>query len=587
MMLTLSMLKFIVAVAAMMLAGCSQDPPKEPFSKLAEEFVFTVLANSPVFATQSGYHQHGDLQLDRMLDRFAPQEIERQRRWYQDFRLRLMRSVKRHELSPDDRADYDILQGQISLTLLDLTGIQNYRHNPTLYVELIGAGLFAPFTLEYAGMSARYEHIVARLEEVPRLLSEARRNLTSAPEIWTRVALGENEGNIELIDKDLRGHAPAHLKSRYDAAAARALEAIREFDAYLRNDLALRPYDWRLGENLYSQKFKYALATDRSPREVLADAEAEMARTRRQMYDLALPMYRQMNPGKDVRDLNTVVSAVLASIATKHSTPESYFADARRDLEEARQFVRASGLLTLPPRDNLQVIETPEFMRGIYSVGGFNPAPALEPHLGAFYWLTPIPVTWSKERIESKLREYNYYGLKLLTIHEGIPGHYVQLEYANDIQPRLRRLIRGVFGNGPYIEGWAVFATEMMLDAGYLNRSPELRLTFLKQQLRVFANTILDVRLQTMGMTDREALDLMIKSGFQEHEEAEGKLQRAKLSSAQLPTYFVGWRDWHRLRQRYSEGRADFSLRDFNERALKAGAVPLPVLSQLLAGKSL
>ena len=249
--------------------------------------------------------------------------------------------------------------------------------------------------------------------------------------------------------------------------------------------------------------------------------------------------------------------------------------------------MRSSGLLALPPRDNLQVIETPEFMRGIYSVGGFNPAPALEPHLGAFYWLTPIPASWPKERIESKLREYNYYGLKLLTIHEAIPGHYVQLEYANDIQPRLRRLIRGIFGNGPYIEGWAVFATEMMLDAGYLNRSPELRLTFLKQQLRVFANTILDVRLQTMGMTDQQALDLMIKSAFQEREEAEGKLQRAKLSSAQLPTYFVGWRDWHRLRQRYSEGRSDFSLRDFNERALKAGAVPLPVLSQLLAGKSL
>jgi uncharacterized protein (DUF885 family) len=163
----------------------------------------------------------------------------------------------------------------------------------------------------------------------------------------------------------------------------------------------------------------------------------------------------------------------------------------------------------------------------------------------------------------------------------------VQLEYANDVQPSLRRVIRSVFGNGPYIEGWAVFATEMMLDAGYLNNAPELRLTFLKQQLRVFANTILDVRLQTMGMTDQQAMNLMIKGAFQEREEAEGKLQRAKLSSAQLPTYFVGWRDWHRLRQRYSEATTDFAPREFNERALKSGAVPLPVLSQLLTGKHL
>ena len=189
-------------------------------------------------------------------------------------------------------------------------------------------------------------------------------------------------------------------------------------------------------------------------------------------------------------------------------------------------------MLTLPARDNLQVIETPEFMRGIYSVGGFNPAPALEPQLGAFYWITPIPTSWPKERIESKLREYNFYGLKILTIHEAMPGHYVQFEYANDVQPQLRRVLRAVFGNGPYVEGWAVYATDFMLDSGYLNNSPELRLTFLKQQLRVLANTILDVRLHTKGMTDQQALDLMINDGFQEREEATGKLQRAKLSSA-------------------------------------------------------
>jgi uncharacterized protein (DUF885 family) len=282
-----------------------------------------------------------------------------------------------------------------------------------------------------------------------------------------------------------------------------------------------------------------------------------------------------------------VVSAVLANIAAKHATPETYFADAKRDLEEARQFVKSANLLALPPRDNLQVIETPEFMRGIYAVGGFNSAPALEPHLGAFYWLTPIPPNWPKDRIESKLREYNYYGLKLLTIHEAIPGHYVQLEYSNDVQPQLRRLIRGIFGSGPYVEGWAVYATEMMLDAGYLNNSPELRLTFLKQQLRVFANAILDVRLHTMGMTDEQAIDLMTKTAFQEREEAEAKLQRAKLSSVQLPTYFVGWRDWHRLRARYGEQHRPFSLKEFNERALRAGAVPLPVLARLLSLNSL
>src|SRR6516164_7079385 len=136
------------------------------------------------------------------------------------------------------------------------------------------------------------------------------------------------------------------------------------------------------------------------------------------------------------------------------------------------------------------MIDTPEFMRGIHAVGGFNPAPALEPQLGGYYWVTPIAKTWSQERVESKLRGYNNFGLQHLTIHEAMPGHYVQLEYANDVQPKSRRLLRNVFGNGPYIEGWAVYAQQLMTDQGYLNNDPGMRLTWYKQLLRVLANTI-------------------------------------------------------------------------------------------------
>jgi uncharacterized protein (DUF885 family) len=249
--------------------------------------------------------------------------------------------------------------------------------------------------------------------------------------------------------------------------------------------------------------------------------------------------------------------------------------------------VRSHHLLTLSSRDNLQVIDTPEFMRGIYGVGGFNPAPALEPQLGAFYWVTPIPKNWPPKRVESKLREYNFYHLKLLTIHEAMPGHYVQFEFADDIQPKSRRVLRALWGSGTYVEGWAVYAEQLMLDQGYLDHSPELRLTLQKEMLRVLANTILDVRLHTMGMTDQEALDLMEKDTFQETEEATAKLQRAKLSSCQLPTYFVGWRDWLRLRDAYQQMKGPaFDLREFHDRALSEGAIPLPALTRLLTGKS-
>jgi uncharacterized protein (DUF885 family) len=216
-------------------------------------------------------------------------------------------------------------------------------------------------------------------------------------------------------------------------------------------------------------------------------------------------------------------------------------------------------------------------------VGGFDPAPALEPHLGASYWVTPIPAGWPRERVESKLREYNDFALQHLTIHEAMPGHWVQADYANRIQPRQRRVLRSLYSNGPYVEGWAVYSQQMMVDAGYLGGNDSLRLTLLKQLMRSIANTILDIRLQTMGMTDQQAMDLMTRDTFQEAQEATAKLVRAKLSSCQLTTYYAGLKGWLALRGDFQQRHpGDYSLSSFNERALSEGPVALPDLARLM-----
>jgi uncharacterized protein (DUF885 family) len=170
-----------------------------------------------------------------------------------------------------------------------------------------------------------------------------------------------------------------------------------------------------------------------------------------------------------------------------------------------------------------------------------------------------------------------------ITIHEAMPGHYVQGEVANSLQPQSRRALRNIFGNGAYVEGWALYTQQLMSEEGFLDYSPELWLTFYKQLLRSIANAILDIRLQTMGMKDQQALDLMIKDTFQEREEATAKLQRAQLSSCQLPTYFVGWRGWLYAREEYKKRRgAAFKISDFHDAALKESAVPMPALQQLI-----
>jgi uncharacterized protein (DUF885 family) len=584
------MVKLVAVVSVvLMIIGCSRNSAGD-FSRLSDEFVYTTLSFSPVTATASGLHQYNNQNFDDMLDDVSPAAFEKEKKFYEGFRQRLS-GLKTESLTAADRADVTVMQDQISLALLDLNQIHNSLHNPTVYVETLGNALFNPFVLEYAPQPARIRNIIARLQGAPLFLDQASTNLLSAPDIWTKVAMEENEGNIALVDKTIRAAVPADLTDAYNRAAQTALGAMQKFQNYLQKSLSARTAaDWRLGRDHYVEKFRYTLESGVDAETMLANAETDLSRVRARMLDLALPLHRRLfPPHKDHADLsgeereNKVVGEVLDKIAERHSTRESYMDDARKDLDEARAFVQEKRLLTLPPRSNLQVIPTPEFMRGIYSVAGFSPAPALEPQLGAFYWVTPIPPEWPKERVESKLREYNFYKLKLLTIHEAIPGHYVQGEYANDVQPKTRRVLRSIFGNGPYVEGWAQYATQMMLDEGFLDHSPELALTFAKEELRVIANAILDVRLQMLNMSDTEALDLMEKRTFQEKEEATGKLQRAKLSSCQLPTYFVGWRGWLRVRDGYKQAKgASYSLAEFNDKALQQGAVPLAVLGQLL-----
>lgn len=598
----------VVALFSLVTVSCGYSSSSSEFPKLAEEFVYKSLSFSPVFASSQGLHQYGGVMFDTQLDDVGNRALQQQRDFYVDFHKR-MEAFDKNALTPEDRADYEIIDSQIGLALFDSDMAQTWQRSPQSYVELVGDALYNPFLLEYAAKDVRFGHIIARMNKVPQFMETARRQLRQAPPEWAKVAVEENEGNVELVDKTLRAEVPAALKADYDAAAGPALDALRGFNRFLTEELPRRAgrgqggpggpggfnADWRLGPEKYAAKFRLALATDRTPDQVLADAEARLKAVRAQMLEISLPLHAKWYADhKDHADLtgddreNKVVKEVLDHIAQDHSTPASYMGDVKKDLEDARNFAKAKNILTLPAGSNLQVIPTPEFERGIYSVAGFDPAPVFEPQLGGYYWLTPIPSDWPKERVESKLREYNFYNLQLLTLHEAMPGHYVQAEFANAVQPKPRGVLRALFSNTPYVEGWAQYITQTMLDEGYMNSAPELRLTFLKQELRVDANAILDIRMQTNRMTDDQAMELMEKMAFQEHEEAVGKLRRAKLSSAQLPTYFAGWRDWLRVRElvKQSQGGA-FSLHDFHDRALKEGGVPLPVLGRLLTGKDL
>jgi uncharacterized protein (DUF885 family) len=404
----------------------------------------------------------------------------------------------------------------------------------------------------------------------------------------------KNEGNVDLVENTVKDEIPSgsSLKAQYEQVAPATIAALKSFSAWLEDDLGKSPskLTWRLGKEFYDQKFKLVMETPVMPEQLLADAEQELKSVRAEMLQLAIPMHKEMYPDhNDHSDVagrdreNLIVSEVLAKISENHAQRDHLQQAVEADLESIKQFIREKKIVSLSTRENLKVIPTPPFMRGIYSVAGFHNAPPLEPEAEAEYWVTPIDPKTSDEKAESKLREYNSYALKWLTIHEALPGHYIQFEHLNDIKPERRRLLRSLYSNGAYVEGWAEYIAQVMMEEGFLDHDPRFRLVMRKLRLRLLANTILDIRMQTMGMTDQQALDLMTKEAFQTQAEADGKLLRAKLSSTQLPTYYVGLREWLKVRQAYqSKAGANFDMLKFHDLVLDQGPLPVPIVGKIV-----
>jgi uncharacterized protein (DUF885 family) len=573
------------------------------FAQMSDEFVKNSLALSPVNASQAGYHKHTDpktgktIELDAQLDEVSAAGVAAQEQFYRAWRTRFQTETPIESLNPQDAADFRLIDDQIGLNLLEFNTIQSYKHNPTGYVELLGSGLFLPLTQEYASKEVRVGDVISRIGQIPRFLDQAKSQLIDSDPIFISTAIDENEGNINLVDS-VAGDIPAGspLKAQYDQVAPVAKQALNDFNAWMKNDLAKKPTNgrtWRLGERDYAAKFHLVMETSIVPSQLLADAETEVKAVRAEMLKIALPLYKQMFPGQDdyatlpqQERENKIISAVLNKIGDEHPQPDQLIEAVKADVDGIKLFIIQKKIVTLSNRDNLKVIPTPEFERGIYSVAGFHGAPPLEPTAEAQYWVTPIDPKMPAAKVESKLHEYNNYTLKWLTIHEALPGHYVQGEHADDVQPPTRRVLRNLFGNGPYVEGWAEYGADVMTEEGYLDFNPKFRLVRKKVWLRAVANTILDIRLQTMNMSDQDALDLMTKECFQTQAEAEGKLVRAKLSSTQLPTYFVGTEQWWRLRKKYQAAKgSSFTLGEFHDRALEQGPLPLEYLEKIILPK--
>jgi uncharacterized protein (DUF885 family) len=357
---------------------------------------------------------------------------------------------------------------------------------------------------------------------------------------------------------------------------------LKEYQEFLEKDLLPRSKgQWRLGSEKFARKLEWELDAGLTADDVLADAQAEFARVQRDMYVVARQLWgryfpRQALPPDDAEGRHATIAQVLGQVALDHGRPEDLTRDARATVAQITKFIADRDILKLPEPDRCQVIEMPEFQRG-NSTAYMNAAPPLDPDAASIYAVSPPPKDWTADRVRTFLEEYNRHMLQILAIHEAYPGHYVQLTYAN----RNPSLIRRVLGSGVYIEGWAVYTEQMMLDQGYGDADLALRLTQLKFYLRAVANAILDHKMHCSGMTDDEALRFLMDGAYQSEGEARLKIIRAKQTSCQLSTYFVGRMAHYRLRQQIErELGKDFVLGRYHEAVLDVGSLPVKYLPQ-------
>ncbi len=534
---------------------------------ISAQYLSELWKSSPMAASQAGYHKD---HVDEHLDDLSAEARARRLGVLKDLSGQLPTAQ-----TGDAEADADValLQDAIRLESLDLEEAHDFQKRCDKPLDDLGSAFFNMAVRDYAPLDERASAAFSRLKEVPRYLQQAKASLHFDVDVFAAAAKDDGEGLIDYLQHDLQlAFAKSKHATALGSASAEAVKAVREYLGFIENDLPKMPHaDFRYGDALYRKRFRPYLQTDQDPSQVLAAAEKRLKELHVEMSGLAEKLIGKA----DIR-------AALNKIAEEHPKAEALFDVVKAQLKEARDFIEAKKLMTLRNQDNLQVIETPPFLRAMLGVAAFDGAPPYQPELGAFYYVTPIPKDWPAAKVESKLREYNRYGLELLTIHEAMPGHYVQFERANQVQPEVRRVLRWVLSATSYVEGWAVYTQDLMVDAGYLGAdNAKLKLQARKLELRAVANTILDIKLQTQKMSDEEALRLMMDETFQERPEAEAKLRRAKLSVTQLCSYFVGGETWRAIR-RQAEKRRGFTLKSFHDRVLSEGAMTLRSLSRVV-----
>ena len=536
-------------------------PSNPSLAVLAKEFMEHLFATDPVYATALGHHE-GDSRLPALYKAARARAAG-------GFTTLLERleGVSDEGLDADDKLDLRILVHGAKAALFELEDERPWQYDPTFYIRQAGESVATLLKREFAPAPTRFESAVKRIEGFPAYFEQAVHNLVRMPQPHVQVGLLQVDGLSQFLEEtfltQIEAQAPKLLE-RARKAVDEATTALVAFEKHLKQATHKPGGEWRLGEELYAEKLALAVGPGITPGKLMDWAKGTLKEQRARMEDVA----RRMGASS--------VKEALARLEEDRPSRDEMLARCETYCKELEGFLQTHDLVTMPSDSPLRIELTPEFNRGVPGAS-CDPPGVLESHLPTFFYVTPIPEAWTAEQTDDYLREYNAWQLRILSIHEALPGHYVQLWHAN----RNGRLIPNALWNGAFAEGWAVYSEQFMLEAG-VNDDPRHELGQLKFWQRACLNAMIDVGLHAQEMSEDEALRLLLEEGFQTRKVAEEKIRRAQVTSVQLSTYFVGWQQIVRLREEQKAARgASFDLKEFNDALLAHGTPPLPFVREL------
>ncbi|MEQ4574096.1 DUF885 domain-containing protein [[Pseudomonas] boreopolis] len=570
--------------AASATASPAADPAVDArFAELSKKALDTWMQLSPVNATQIGDHRF-DTQIDDLSAAGRQKSLDAGKAL-----LAELDAIDVARLSRENQVDAAILRNQLQSDIWGTETLQSWAWDPQLYNGLAGSAIYGLMAREFAPLPERIKSATERMEKIPQVFAQARENLDPArvPKIHAETVAKQNKGILSIVDAFITPHlgelAPADAE-RTRAAIETLKKAVAEQQEWL--DKTLVPNakgDFRIGAEKYDQKLKFALLSSLSRADIKQRAESELKRVREEMYGIARTVLKDKPGAPALPDAPSdeqqqkAIEAALELAYAERPARDKVVEDAKASLKSATDFVRAHDLVTLPDAP-VDVILMPEFQRGVAVAYCDSPGP-LDKNLKTFYAISPIPDDWSQAQVDSFLREYNSRMIHLLSIHEGIPGHYLEGWHS----AKFPSTLRGVLRSGMFAEGWAVYTERMMQEQGYLDNDPLFHLVQLKFYLRTIANAILDQGVHVDGWSREQAMHLMTHDAFQQESEAAGKWVRAQLSSAQLPTYFVGVQEHLDMRKAVQEKLGDkFDLKAYHDQVLSYGAPPVRFVRELM-----